>query len=514
MSKTRLLLFIAPLMVLSVIRGAFAGMADGPQVVDSSTSTATPVVGFGLPKVTALTKDFIIHDLAVDGAQILSGSFSPAGPKVMLDVQAAYAMLGASRAALLLYVGQPDVVGSCLYDSGGKPLPGVRWYSVGSINGESAWANTTYRRLVLDVAPGKDVTWQLVGGIIGGAATVTIDAPRQMTITPDGKKAFVTSPRNGTVTPVVLGRPGYSFNAELKPSDEAVAAVRTGKAATYISADNAHVVVSNAEAHEDHVSILSASSNEVLRQVKIPGGLPRGSAISPDGVYAAVGTAAGKVARITLATGETRVVETGGRIVATGILNDGKSILAADSESGNVYRIALNAMTVDSTIKVGDRPHVVRVAPDGQVWVLCRPEAPAKGRLKRIDPQTNTVVRNFELPFPDPTDAFIVPVAGQSSEIVRTAWLVFDQSRYSEFYISGPFEGIAHTFHTAAFGNHADAASSIAVSDFGEIWVVQPELNRVWKWPGGRLLCRADEKRPYSGVFFGEYCEVSVYGAK
>jgi hypothetical protein len=43
---------------------------------------------------------------------------------------------------------------------------------------------------------------------------------------------------------------------------------------------------------------------------------------------------------------------------------------------------------------------------------------------------------------------------------------------------------------------------------------VQPDLNRVWKWPGGRLLCRADAGRPYSGVFFGEYCEVLVYGAK
>ncbi len=42
----------------------------------------------------------------------------------------------------------------------------------------------------------------------------------------------------------------------------------------------------------------------LVRQVRIEGGLPLGSAITPDGRYAVIGTAAGRVARVTLATGE------------------------------------------------------------------------------------------------------------------------------------------------------------------------------------------------------------------
>jgi hypothetical protein len=60
-----------------------------------------------LPVVTALTKDFMLHDLAPEGAEILSGHFTPAGNRVVVDVQAAYAFLGNARAALLLYDGQP-----------------------------------------------------------------------------------------------------------------------------------------------------------------------------------------------------------------------------------------------------------------------------------------------------------------------------------------------------------------------------------------------------------------------
>jgi hypothetical protein len=96
----------------------------------------------------------------------------------------------------------------------------------------------------------------------------------------------------------------------------------------------------------------------------------------------------------------------------------------------------------------------------------------------------------------------------------RAQWVMFEGGRYCEMNIGGAFAGVVHSIHCGAFGSGADAASGVAINDFGEIWVVQPDLNRVWKWPGGRLLCRADAGRPYSGVFFGEYCEVLVYGAK
>src|SRR5690606_15101981 len=115
------------------------------------------------------------------------------------EVEAAYSVLGLTRAALLLYVGQPDVVGERLYDSGGKELPGARVESVASIDGESAWAGTTSRRVVVAVDPTRPVTWQLLTAIIGGSDTVAIPDARRIAITPDGTRGFVTSSATGSV---------------------------------------------------------------------------------------------------------------------------------------------------------------------------------------------------------------------------------------------------------------------------------------------------------------------------
>src|SRR5690606_31778003 len=111
--------------------------------------------------------------------------FQPADEHVIVEVEAAFSVLGCTRAALLLYVGQPDQAGATLYDSGGKPLAGVELHSVASVDGESAWASTTSRRVVLDVDRTRPVTWQLLVGIIGGGDTVAIAGARKMAITPD-----------------------------------------------------------------------------------------------------------------------------------------------------------------------------------------------------------------------------------------------------------------------------------------------------------------------------------------
>jgi hypothetical protein len=104
-------------------------------------------------------------------------------------------------------------------------------------------------------------------------------------------------------------------------------------------------------------------------------------------------------------------------------------------------------------------------------------------------------------------------VAEQSDETVRTAWVTYEGGWYSQFNIGGVFAGQAHSIHVGTLTEEQDGASAIATNDYGEIWKVQPDFDRVWKWPGGRFLCRADAERPYNGVFFGEYCEVAVYGA-
>lgn len=465
-----------------------------------------------IPHETTVTEDRIGHDLAPDTLEFARGHFLPASDKVMIDVDAAYAFWGNARAALLLVVGQPETPGATLYDSGGAPVPGARWYSMASVNGESAWASTTHRRIVVDVDPSAPVTWQLVGAITGGAETTPVPGPARIAITPDGTRAFVTSPEVGTVTPVALGRPGYSVHNARTVEDVGLDPVETGESPQRLTADDTHVVVCH-EGEAGRVVILSASTHEVLHRVAVPGGSPADCALTPDGTEAVVTSASGHVARISLDSGEVIGAELGGRPLGVAVAHDGRTAYVADAASDVVHRVALPDLGILATIPVAQRPHVVRIAPDGRIWVLCDPSS-GVGQLDGIDPDADAVVVEHALPFPRPTDLAIVPVAGQSSPVVRTAWVVFEDSRFCQQLIGGRFEGEPHSFHHGSFGNEGDGPASIAVSDYGEIWVTQPSLDRVWKWPGGRLVCRADASRPHSGVFFGEYCTVAVYGAR
>jgi DNA-binding beta-propeller fold protein YncE len=423
----------------------------------------------------------------------------------MIDLESAFAIVGTSRGALLFYLGQPDVPGACLYDCGGKPLPGTQLHSMASICGDSPWAGTTSRRLVFDVDPTKPVTWQILAGIIGPAAVTPVASPSQIAITPDGTKAFVTSPEHGTVTPIALGRPLFSYDRVHRPDDVAETPIATGAGATHVVADDRHVVVANVAGERSSVSVIDVATATVVHTMPLPGAL--GVALTPDGSSALAGTSAGDVVLIDVATGtvhSTRLPGAGG-IRGLGVLLDGTAAFVADVDHGTVHRLRLPSLEVEATIEVGEAPWVVRVAPDGQVWVLGRNDD-AKGHLRAVDPTSNAVAVDHELPFPRPNDFTIVPVAGQTDETVRTAWTVYDDG-YSEVYTSGVFAGQAHTWHTGAFAEDTCGPSGIAVNDYGEIWVVRPSQDYVYKWPGGRFLVRP-------GIFFGEYCSVAVYGAK
>lgn len=474
------------------------------------------VASYLLPAVTALREDRIGHDLAPDTLELLSGTFTPAGRTVRIDVEAAYSFLGNARAALILYVGQPDVPGACLYDSGGAPLEGVRWYPAGSLNGESAWADTTARRIVLDVDPNRPVTWQVLGGIIGGAEQTPVPGARWITITPDSRTAFVTSPDEHTVTPIALGAPGYSTDSSKTVEDRGEASIPLGGAPGRLASDDRYVVVCRPA--DECVTILGVAERAVVRDAPVRG-RPVDCAVMPDGSSVLVTTGAGVLARVSLPDGAVDEREIGGSLSGVTIAADGTAAWTTDTEAGVVHRIELPDLAVTAGIAVPHRPTVVRTAPDGTIWVLCDP-AEGPGRVVGIDPVTDEVIADHALPFPHPTDMAIVPVEGQSSDIVRTAWVSFRGDRYAQLLIGGLFAGQVHSFHHGSFaavGEAPEAAgeapTGIALNDFGEIWLTQPYLDRVWKWPGGRFVCRADPQGWAGGIFFGEYCEVSVYGA-
>ncbi len=460
-------------------------------------------------QVTRLTRDVVVHDLAAESGEVLSGVFTPARSRVELHVQAAYSFMGNSRGALLLYVGQPEVAGSRLFDSGAAPLPGVQWFSVGSVNGECAWANTTGRRVVVDVEPGRPVTWQILLGIIGGSQTLHVPGARRIAITPDGGTAWVTSPEQGIVTPIALGRPGYSYEQSRNGMDELRAPLDLPHC-THVATGDAHAVVS--QGAQPRVSILSVADRAVVGEVPVAAGVPQGAAVSTDGGFAVVATDAGSVLRVALPGGACDVATAGERLVDAAVSEDGTVAYLADAGARAVHRLRVADLAVEQSLAMPATPVAVRVAADGRVWVLCGGDASQHGRIVGIDPQGGGVVHDWELPFAEPVDMALIPVAGQSTDAVRTAWVMFAGGRYCEFNIGGVFAGMAHSIHCGAFGDGIDAGG-VAVNDYGEIWVTQPSVDSVFKWIGGRFQCRAGLDRPYPGIFFGEYCEVLVDGA-
>src|SRR5688572_28452767 len=197
---------------------------------------AALIESYTIPQVTSLERDFVMHDLSPETSLMMSGSFEPIGARVVIEVDSGLAILGMSRGGLLFYIGQPDEPGGALYDAGAKPLEGVGWHTVATVGGETAWAQSAHRRIVMEVDPNKPVSWAILGGIFGGVVTTEVaDAPERLVITPDGTKGFVTSPGTGTVTPISLGRPGYSFDHRLPSMDVPSEPVPPGAGAYWIA---------------------------------------------------------------------------------------------------------------------------------------------------------------------------------------------------------------------------------------------------------------------------------------
>lgn len=472
------------------------------------------VVG-AIPYRVSLASDFIVHDLAADGAQMLSGTFMPKATSVVVDVDAAYGITGAARGALFLYIGQPDTPGTRLYDAGGLVIAPAQSFAVGAIPHDTVYAATTHRSITLTgLDTSKAVTWQILAGIVGASESYEPLGGfgyQQFAITPDGRYGFFTHTSAGTVTKVALGRPGYSMNSLLTPQD-VVGVLNTlpgGSAAAPVPVvtDGVHVVVGNHGTNT--VSILDVATLTLLRTTASLGAANGviGLAIEPNGTHVVASDLHGRMHRIQIsdASVSTTIITSGNDLYSVAVSADGTSVFMANETSGYVSRhSATNYATVTGTWNcgVGSKPRQLRIAPDGSVWVLTRPNSPTVGRLKKLNLSVNDgFLEDLALPYTLPNRFAITPVAGQTDTTVRTAWVVYNDDKYSQFNIGGVFKGQVHQ-HVGDFGS--DVPTDIQVSDFGEIWVSR-YTNGIFKWPGGRFACR-----PSWDLFLGEYLTLSA----
>ncbi|HWL44448.1 MAG TPA: hypothetical protein VNQ73_16020 [Ilumatobacter sp.] len=468
-----------------------------------------------LVPVGSMTTNFTQHDLSPDGAEMLTGIFTPAGPTIEFAVASALSNLGTARAALLLYVGQPDVPGTRLYDAGAQPIPAydVQTFSVGSVGCETGWALTSYRTVRVDVDPDKDVTWTVLAAILGAANIIpTGTNPVGLAITPNGTKAYISNSSDGTVTSAVLGRPGYSVFNELQPQDEAVATIAVGASPLGVACNDSIAVVCNFDDSTNRVTVIDVATDTVLRHSALASGQHATSvAISPDGLYAYVATYEGVLFRVTIADGSSTSVAVSAGNELRGVAVSETAAYVGNHATGEVHRVPLPDMTSPASTSVGGNPVAVRLAPDGVVWVASR----GTNTLRSISAD-GVLAADYTLPFGDVNDFAISPpvappvVPADEAQPVRTAYVGFDDNKWCQFNIGGDFAGEAHTIHRGDLPGAASPSAAIAVNDYGEIWIVQTALDRVWKFPGGRIYCRAGTT---PAVLYGEYLDVFATAA-
>lgn len=230
--------------------------------------------------------------------------------------------------------------------------------------------------------------------------TIPVTAPDGLSITPDGKKVYVSSTDSGTVKVISTD------------DDTILTSIDVGSkpAGLAISPDGSRAVVSVGGANE--AVIVDTSTDVVVKQV--PVGMAHSSCITADGRYAYVGS------QVTTAPAVV-VVDITGDTPPQSFPVD-KSPRALSCTAGTIYFSAIGLDAVEmlnpttgvlgTPIPTGGSPHDVRATKDGKFELVVSQTA---GDLEFIDPMTDQVVGTVptgKLPhwitlFTDGTQAYV-----------------------------------------------------------------------------------------------------------
>lgn len=482
-------------------------VVDPTQIVDKRQ-----FAGAGIAPTAKFTaaSDITVYELDPD--PILSGEFTPTRSKARLVINMGADFWGQHWTPILVYWRQGMASGTRLYDKDYSPISGAAVVNAGVLDIDGF--GSLSRVIDLDVSPGSLLRFEVIPAITGGSNVQQFlpssDAASAIAITPNGTRGFITLFNSGSVIPFDVDA-SWSSLSDRNTLDEWGSPIPCGFGSFGVDCTNTYCVVTNF--YGSSLSIIDVATEVVLRTATFGTGNPRDVAINPAGDMAAVCDAQGRIWKVTLSTGAATSVQVGAvtddmRGVAWS--SDGAYIFVGNFTTGAVHRITNSSNAVATTtgtpVSTGKPQQLRRAAVSNKIWVLMQ----TTNRLVSIDPATNAVVDNHPIAWGAGT---ATPYSFDISRKGRYAWVTYNNGYVSEDYISpSPFAGTYRTIHsgqtmtTAAGATYTGALQGPALDLYDQIWVIQVDIDSVWKWPGGGLAVR-----PSGGGFYGEYLEVLVY---
>jgi YVTN family beta-propeller protein len=243
-------------------------------------------------------------------------------------------------------------------------------------------------------------------------------APRNVAVSPDGTRAYVTNrldatlsvintATNGIITTVDLGSGGGPTGVAVTPNG----------ARAYVATTSFNIV-----------SVLDTVTNTVFKTVNV-GTNPAGVAVTPDGT---------KVYVTNLNGASVSVIDTATNAVATtipvdaaplgvAVTPDGTKVYVANGSVDKVTVINAATNTVLTTVNVGDNPRGVAISPDGARAYVSNFNS---STVTVINTATNTVVTTVNVGLnpedgiavsPDGTRVYVANFSGNSVSVIDTA---------------------------------------------------------------------------------------------
>ncbi|HWC35235.1 MAG TPA: YncE family protein [Mycobacteriales bacterium] len=295
--------------------------------------------------------------------------------------------------------------------------------------------------------------------------------PRTVTITPDGRLAYVTNEHAPTLTVVDTATRAVVATVPIGGAQGSVAVTPDSRFAYVTWADTG-----------SHVAVIDTSTNSVVDTISV-GNSPAGIAVSPNGQRVYVADYYANAVSV-IDTASNAVVDTigvGSNPSSVAITPDGRFAYVADAyqtgSSGQVSVIDTTTDQVTQTVSgLGGEPWDIAITPDGRFAYV----ADFGGQVDVIDTAHNTLSATVKLEpdsavqgvaiAPNGQYAYVTDSRGNTNSFTVKAIRISDNKVVASVDVGASPDGIAIT-PDGRFAYVADNSGDVTVIDLGSILV-------------------------------------------
>jgi YVTN family beta-propeller protein len=209
--------------------------------------------------------------------------------------------------------------------------------------------------LLVSQKAAKSVAWYTLGGKLLAEVGVS-DHPHEIVLSPDGERLYVTD--NGVMQIENAGEGGNKVSVIDVPKRSKLGEIDLGKwhrpHGVDLCADGALLVTTELP---DQLLVINPAERAIRNEYATGGETPHIVHCSPDSKFAYVSNArSGTVAKIELATGDRKLVETGARPEGSTLSKDGSKLYVAHRDADKIVIVDAASWTVLGEIATGKAP--------------------------------------------------------------------------------------------------------------------------------------------------------------